>query len=106
MQLLDHISFESISLLSHQPVTRFPSIHIAYALYKQHKDSIKNGYKIIRKSDDFGRFIVNPSQDLAKMEVRIRTFLNYWLPKWEGLYGVKPDLEFFKNALTKHSILM
>ena len=93
-------------MLKHQPVSRFPSLHILYALYKQHKDTIKDGYKIIHKSENLGTFIVNPSLDLTKMEVRMRAFIDYWLPKWEGVYGIKPDLELFKNALTKFQVLM
>ena len=95
-----------MSFLKYQPVTRFPSLHIAYALFKLHKDSISGGYKIISKSDNLGTFIVNPSQDLKKMEMRMKSFLNYWLPKWKGLYGIKPDLEFFKASLTKYDVLM
>ncbi|KAJ8684181.1 hypothetical protein QAD02_019973 [Eretmocerus hayati] len=105
-ECLDHISFESMQILGYQPVTRFPSLHIAYALYKQHETTIENGYKIIRKSDLLGTFITNPSLDLPKMEIRIRSFIEYWLPKWEGLYGVKPDLNFFREALTQYHILM
>ncbi|XP_014216044.1 separin [Copidosoma floridanum] len=105
-ECLDHISFESMQLLKHQPVTRFPSLHILYALFEQHKSSIKNGYKIVHHSDNIGTFIVNPSLDLMHMETRIRSFLNHWLPKWEGLYGIKPDIEFFKKALMQHEILM
>ncbi|XP_014222062.1 separin [Trichogramma pretiosum] len=105
-ECLDHISFESLKLLKHQPVTRFPSLHLAYALYKQHKSTIVDGYKIIKVSKNLGTFVVNPSLDLKKMEIRMKLFIDYWLPKWEGLYGIKPDLNFFKNALTNYNVLM
>jgi hypothetical protein len=87
-------------------VSRFPSLHILYALFNQHKSTIKDGYKIIRKSDNLGTFIVNPSLDLSKMETRMKLFIKYWLPKWKGLYGIKPDLEFFKKALTQYDVIM
>lgn len=95
-----------MELLKHQAVTRLPSLHILYALFNHHKDSIKNGYKIIQRTDELGTFIVNPSLDLNHMEDRMKIFLRYWLPKWKGLYGTKPEVEFFKNALTNYEILM
>ncbi|OXU29495.1 hypothetical protein TSAR_010098 [Trichomalopsis sarcophagae] len=105
-ECLDLLSFESIKLLKHQPVTRFPSLHIAYALFKQHQGTIQAGYKIIKKSEDLGTFIVNPSSDLVKMENRMKSFIQYWLPNWKGLYGAKPELEFFKNALKLCHVLL
>ncbi|XP_058802521.1 separin [Phymastichus coffea] len=105
-EFIDHFSYESFTILKHQPVTRFPSLHIAYALYNQHKNTMKNGYKLIKKSENLGTFIVNPSLDLTKMEIRMKLFLEYWLPKWKGLYSIKPELEYFKKTLTEYHILM
>ncbi|XP_015599938.1 separin [Cephus cinctus] len=103
---MDHISFESMDILKDHPVTRFPSFHISYALFKEHESSIIKGCKIIKSNNDVGSFIVNPSNNLPKMEQRMKLFIDYWLPGWKGLYGEKPDEETFENALVNHDILM
>ncbi|XP_043467216.1 separin [Leptopilina heterotoma] len=103
---LDYIPFEAMEILKNQPVTRFPSIHFTYALFMENRDSIVNGCKVVKISKDIGSFIVNPSCDLLKMETRLKTFIDYWLPNWKGLYGKEPDNKHFEDALVNHDILM
>lgn len=95
-----------MEILKYQPVTRFPCLHVAKALFNEHKDKIVKGYKIIDAKDDLGTFIVNPSMDLPKMEMRIKAFLGYWLPEWKGQYSTKLDPEYFKKCLTQNDVVM
>ena len=94
-----------MSFLKNQPVTRFPSIHIANALFQEHKKEMEGGYKIIKMCKNLGTFIVNPSNDLPKMELRIKAFLDYWLPEWKGVYQNLED-EFFKQVLVDRNVVM
>ncbi|XP_015437312.1 PREDICTED: separin [Dufourea novaeangliae] len=103
---MDYIPFESMEIIKCHPVTRFPSFHIAYALFKEHESSMENGCKIIKVRKDMGTCIVNPSGNLAKMEKRMKLFIDYWLPNWRSWYSVKPDEEVFEDALVNHDILM
>ena len=95
-----------MQVLKHQPVTRFPSIHVMYALYMEHRDSIVDGCKVVELSNNVGSFIVNPSCDLLKMERRLKVFIDYWLSSWKGLYGKEPDEKRFESALVDYDILM
>ncbi|XP_078045945.1 extra spindle pole bodies like 1, separase [Augochlora pura] len=103
---MDYIPFESMEIVSCQPITRFPSLHILYALFKEHESTIENGCKIIKIKNDMGTCIVNPANDLPKMEKRLRLFIEYWLPNWKSLYNVEPEVEVFEDALVNHDILM
>ncbi|KZC14470.1 Separin [Dufourea novaeangliae] len=67
---------------------------------------MENGCKIIKVRKDMGTCIVNPSGNLAKMEKRMKLFIDYWLPNWRSWYSVKPDEEVFEDALVNHDILM
>lgn len=95
-----------ITILKNQPVTRMPCLSIAYTLYIDNKSTIKDGCKIIEASKNIGTFIVNPAGDLAGTEKRIKTFNNYWLEDWKGLYGIPPTKEEFGDALVNYDILM
>ncbi|CAK9799037.1 Espl1 [Anthophora quadrimaculata] len=103
---IDYIPFESMEILKCHPITRFPSFHIAYALFKEHENTMENGCKIIRARNDMGTCIVNPSGNLIKMEKRMRLFIEYWLPNWKSWYNVEPQEEIFENALVNRDILM
>lgn len=105
-QILDFIAFEMMEILQNHPVTRFPSLHMAYALYKEHEDTIENGCKVIELKKNTGSFIVNPSNNLPDLEKRMRLFNDYWLPHWTGTYNVYPDEKTFESALTNYDILM
>nr|XP_034193112.1 separin [Osmia lignaria] len=103
---MDYIPFESMEILKCHPVTRFPSLHIAYALFKEHESTMENGCKIIKVKNDMGTCIVNPSGNLIKMEKRMRLFIEYWLPQWKSWYNVEPREDVFEDALINHDILM
>ena len=103
---MDYIPFECMEILKCHPITRFPSLHIAYALFKEHESTIENGCKIIKLKKDMGMCIVNPSGNLSKMEKRMRLFIEYWLPNWKSWYNVEPPEEVFEDALVNHDILM
>lgn len=103
---MDHIPFEVMNILQRHPVTRFPSVHMAYALFKEHEDTIENGCKVIEIGKNNGSFIVNPSGDLPSLEKRMKVFIDYWLPHWKGSYNIEPDEKSFESALTNFDILM
>lgn len=103
---MDYIPFESMEILKCHPATRFPSLHIAYALFKEHENTIENGCKIIYVKNDMGTCIVNPSGNLIKMEKRMRLFIEHWLPNWKSLYNVEPQEGIFEDALVNRDILM
>lgn len=103
---MDYIPFESMELLKYHPVTRFPSLHIAYALFKKHESTMDEGCKLIKLKKDMGMCIVNPSGNLAKMEKRMKLFIEHWLPNWKSWYNVEPRQEVFEDALINHDILM
>ncbi|KAL6266836.1 hypothetical protein P5V15_003665 [Pogonomyrmex californicus] len=104
-EYMDYLAFEAMEIIKNHPVTRFPSLQVAYALFKEHEDTIVEGCKIIKAKEDMGTCIVNPSGDLDKMEKRIKLFMNFWLPQWRSCYNIKPG-EMFEDALTNHDILM
>lgn len=103
---MDYIAFEAMEIIKSHPATRFPSLHIAYALFKEHKDTIVEGCKIIKAKEDMGVCIVNPAGDLQKMEKRMKLFVNFWVPQWKSSYNTKPSEEMFEDALVNHDILM
>lgn len=103
---MDYIPFESMEILKSHPATRFPSLHVAYALFKEHESTIVNGCKVIKRTSGMGTCIVNPAGNLAKMEKRMRLFIEYWLPDWKALYHEEPKEEVFEDALVSHDILM
>lgn len=105
-QCLDHVPFETMDVLMQHPVTRFPSFHVAYAMFKEHQDTIVKGCKIVKNTKEFGTFIVNPARNLDKMEKRMKLFFDYWLPHWEGNYGTVPDKTIFENILVNKDVLM
>lgn len=95
-----------MEIIKNHPVTRFPSLHIAYALFKEYEDTIVEGCKIIKAKDDMGICIVNPSGNLHKMEKRMKLFIDFWLPQWRSCYNTEPSEEMFEDALVNHDILM
>ncbi|KYN05936.1 PREDICTED: separin [Cyphomyrmex costatus] len=103
---IDYIAFEAMEIIKNHPVTRFSSLHVAYALFKEHEDTILDGCKLIKAKDDMGICVVNPSGDLEKMEKRVKIFMNFWLPKWRSCYNARPSEEMFEDALINHDILM
>ncbi|GAB1864710.1 separase [Camponotus japonicus] len=102
---MDYIAFEAMEIIKNHPVTRFPSLHVAYALFKEHKDTIIEGCKIIKTTEDMGICMINSSGDLSKMEKRIKLFMDFWLPQWK-LHNTELNEEIFEEALINHDVLM
>ncbi|XP_057339275.1 separin [Microplitis mediator] len=103
---MDYLPFEAMSLLKKQPVTRFSCVHLAYAMFKEHEDTIEEGCKVVDYRKELCTFIVNPENNLPRMEARLKLFLKYWLSDWKGLYNRRPDQGEFSAALTDHNVLM
>lgn len=103
---MDYIAFEAMEIIKNHPVTRFPSLHLAYALFKEHEETIVDGCKVIKAKEDMGICVVNPSGDLDKMEKRMKLFMDFWLPQWKSCYNVQPSEEMFEDALINRDILM
>ncbi|XP_066594805.1 uncharacterized protein Sse [Prorops nasuta] len=103
---IDFIPFEAMEIINQHPVTRFPSLHIAYALFKEHKATMSGGCKVIKLKHNMGTSIVNAASNLPKMEKRMKLFLDYWLPDWTSLYSEEPDRKFFEDALVNKEILL
>lgn len=92
-------------MLDKKLVTRMPSLHFAYGLYKEHEKSIKNGYKLIKTANN-GKYIINPGLDLLDMEKRLCLFFKYWTSNWSGIVGKAPTAEEFKSVLTESDIFL
>lgn len=84
-------------------VSRLPSIHLAYALFQEHKETIKNGFKIIQNPQN-GTYIINPDLDLSNMQNRLVSFYDYWLPTWTGVAGARPTEEQVEEMLLSGEI--
>ncbi|XP_066255775.1 uncharacterized protein Sse [Euwallacea similis] len=102
-ETLDSIPWEMMDVLKNESVSRVPSLHFLYFLYKIHEKDIENGQKIISNYTN-GNFIVNPDVNLDSMEVRMMSFYKYWLPKWGGMNGRKPTNEEFFELLKSSDI--
>lgn len=92
-----------IDVLQDEPVSRSPSLHFVYCLFKEHETEIVDGYKILTDYDK-GAYVVNPDQDLQNMEKRMMTFFNYWTPHWTGTSGYRPDKNEYLELLTSSDI--
>lgn len=104
-QKLDAFPWELTSMLENKSVCRMPSLHFTYGLFKEHEKSIIDGFKVIKSSVDI-KYIINPDLNLETMQKRLKTFLNYWMPNWSGLAGVKPTPEEFESNLTKSDVFV
>lgn len=93
-----------MDVLENHPVTRMPSLPFTYALFKEHKDTIVDGMKIITDPEN-GAYILNPDSDLKQMEVRMKSFFQYYWPEWKGYVGMKPTSEQFEELLTTSGIV-
>nr|CAI5833493.1 unnamed protein product [Callosobruchus analis] len=98
---LDAFPWEMMDVLKDEVVTRVPSFRFAYNLYKAHK---ADKYFIVFYLK--GSYIINPDKDLDNMEIRITTFLNYWLPNWTGISGRQPEPEEFLKNLTSADVFL
>ncbi|KAB0804727.1 hypothetical protein PPYR_01697 [Photinus pyralis] len=101
---LDALPWEMLDILENQPISRMPSIHFTYALYKEHESTISNGVKNVTIGK--GTYLINPGLDLRSMQNRLNKFFNYWLPDWDGLVGVTPSEDDFKNLLVNSDLFV
>ncbi|KAH1027685.1 hypothetical protein HUJ05_001148 [Dendroctonus ponderosae] len=88
---LDNLHWEMMHVLREESVTRVPSLHFAYILFKMHEKDMENGYKIISNYKN-GQYIVNPESNLQKMEIRMMGFYKYWLEDWKGINNRQPTI--------------
>ncbi|XP_023026934.2 extra spindle pole bodies like 1, separase [Leptinotarsa decemlineata] len=100
---LDCFPWEMIDVLQDESVSRLPSLHFVYCLFKEHQNDIVDGHKVIT-SYDKGTYIVNPDMDLQSMETRMMNFFNYWTPGWTGTSGYQPSKDEFFELLTSSDI--
>lgn len=100
---MDCFPWELIDILHDEPVSRLPSLHFVYCLFKEHQQDIVNGNVIITEHEK-GSYIVNPDKDLKSMEIRMMSFFQYWTPEWIGTSGYQPDKEEFFELLTSSNI--
>lgn len=52
---LDNIHWEMLDVLKEESVTRMPSLHFAYFLFKVHQKDMENGYKVSIFADSLER---------------------------------------------------
>lgn len=104
-QHVDNLPWEACEILKQHPVSRLPSIRFTYALFKEYKSQIVDGL-ITKTNSSNGAYVVNPSDNLEKMEKRLRLFYDYWLPNWRGIIGTETDSEQFKNLLTTSDVFV
>lgn len=93
-----------IDVLADHPISRIPSLHFAYALYKEHEQTIVDGHKQV--SSTVGNYIINPGLDLKKMEIRLKHFFEFWIPQWKGMVGQTPTSDEFSELLTSGDIFV
>lgn len=93
-----------IDVLADHPISRIPSLHFAYALYKEHEQTIVDGHKQV--SSTVGNYIINPGLDLKKMEIRLKHFFEFWIPQWQGMVGQTPTSDEFSELLTSSDIFV
>uniref|UniRef100_A0A1A9V1T3 separase n=1 Tax=Glossina austeni TaxID=7395 RepID=A0A1A9V1T3_GLOAU len=88
---LDHFYWEEINIC--QEFTRASSFQSLWRLYYLHRKNMEHGYLKVSITDD---------KNLSKMELRMSTFFDYWLPHWKKIVARKPtNDEFFKDLLTR-----
>ncbi|XP_045503315.1 uncharacterized protein LOC123700208 [Colias croceus] len=103
-EMLDTFPWESLPVLNLQPVTRMENIHFLYMLYKIHQNRIVEGY--FEAKSEVGRYIINPDKDLARMELRMKSFLSYWCAGWRGRTGEPPASHELLHYLAEADVFL
>uniref|UniRef100_A0A1I8NXB7 separase n=1 Tax=Stomoxys calcitrans TaxID=35570 RepID=A0A1I8NXB7_STOCA len=98
-EYLDHFFWEEMNV--HQEFTRVNSLQCLWRLYQAYKKDIHNGYLQVNITN--GGSIINPDQSLCKMEVRMRSFMEHWLPHWKLLCSQRPTQEELRNNFFNRS---
>ncbi|KAF5304771.1 hypothetical protein FQA39_LY09548 [Lamprigera yunnana] len=102
---LDIFPWEALEVLENHPASRMPSLHFTYALFKEYESTIVKG-NVTNISSKNGTYLINPGLDLKNMENRLKNFVNYWMPDWNGMVGITPSEEDFKNLLNNGDIFI
>ncbi|XP_047999592.1 uncharacterized protein LOC125236716 [Leguminivora glycinivorella] len=103
-EMLDTFPWESLPILSQHPVSRIENIHFLYSLYKLHQDKIVDGYYAAKI--DVGRYVINPENNLERMEKRMSSFIQYWCRTWSGHVSQPPPPDQFINHLTTSDVFL
>ncbi|XP_073948672.1 extra spindle pole bodies like 1, separase isoform X2 [Choristoneura fumiferana] len=103
-EILDTFPWESLPVLSQHPVSRIENIHFLYSLYKMHEDKIVDGY--FAAKSDVGRYVINPENNLERMEKRMSSFIKYWCGSWSGHVARPPPPHEFVQHLTHSDIFL
>uniref|UniRef100_A0A1A9W4U3 separase n=1 Tax=Glossina brevipalpis TaxID=37001 RepID=A0A1A9W4U3_9MUSC len=94
---LDHFYWEELNVF--QEFTRVNSLQSLWRLCCHYRKNIQQGYVKVNITD--GACLINPENNLPKMELRMSTFFDYWLQHWKKIVGRKPtNEEFFKDLFT------
>ncbi|KAJ4439848.1 hypothetical protein ANN_07976 [Periplaneta americana] len=101
---LELFPWEMLTVLQDHPVSRLPSLHVLYTLYKAHKSRIVGGR--LQVDAGLGYYIVNPEQNLPRNEKRLRTFLTQRAPSWKGTFGVAPSSDAFRDVLQHNNMFI
>ncbi|XP_061395336.1 uncharacterized protein LOC133330955 [Musca vetustissima] len=96
---LDHFFWEEMNV--YQEFTRINSIQCLWRLYKYYKKDLRNGYLNVNITT--GGCVINPDQNLNKMELRMRSFFEYWMPHWSMMVGQRPTQEDLFNKFFKQN---
>ncbi|XP_063368810.1 uncharacterized protein LOC134657186 [Cydia amplana] len=103
-EMLDTFPWESLPILSQHPVSRIENIHFLYNLYKLHQDMIVDGYYAAKS--EVGRYVINPENNLERMEKRMSSFIQYWCRSWSGHVSHPPPPDQFINHLTTSDVFL
>ncbi|VVC97061.1 unnamed protein product, partial [Leptidea sinapis] len=101
---LDTFPWESLPILTQQPVSRIENIHFLYALFKTYQPNIREGY--YSASADVGRYVINPERDLDRMQHRMESFIKYWCSQWSGHCGEPPGPQTLAEYLAQADIFL
>lgn len=102
--MLDTFPWETLPVLNHHPVSRLENLHFLYYLYKIHEKDIKDGY--FRTTCEVGRYVINPEQNLDRMEKRMASFVQYWCSTWSGHIGKPPPPTDFVKYISEADVFL
>lgn len=103
-EMLDTFPWETLPIINQHPVSRIENIHFLYTLYKVHEPRIVDGY--FNAKAEVGRYLINPENNLERMELRMSSFVKYWCPSWTGHIGETPPPDEFLTYLTQSDVFL
>lgn len=103
-EILDPMPWEMILPL--QEFTRVPSIYILIDLYEKFKSRIDDGYFNVNLKNGFA--VINPDNDekLGDMSKRMAQFYDQYLPKWERIDQVMPNVDQLTNGIKNNDLFV